>query len=136
VRHAANPRPPRDAPASSHAPLSLSPNSAPAPAPTTRTASAPARAAPAAPQASAAGGYAVQVSSRRSQEEAEAAVRSLKAKFPNQVGSQQSMVRRVDLGQKGVYYRAMFGPFGSSDEAGKVCASLKAAGGSCFVQRI
>ena len=46
------------------------------------------------------------------------------------------MVKRVDLGAKGVYYRAMVGPFGSSDEASKLCSRLKAAGGSCFVQRI
>jgi hypothetical protein len=125
--------------ASSNAPLSLNPNAAaPAPAPV-RTASAPVRTAPPAARsaaAGAAGGYAVQVSSRRSEAEAQAAMRSLKSKFSGQIGGQQSMIRRVDLGQKGVYYRAMLGPFGSADEAGKVCSSLKAAGGSCFVQRI
>jgi hypothetical protein len=139
-RHVA---PPRAAPAprraTSNAPLSLNPNAAaPAPAPV-RTASAPVQTAPTAAHsaaASAAGGYAVQVSSRRSEAEAQAAMRSLKSKFSGQIGSHQSMIRRVDLGQKGVYYRAMLGPFGSADEAGKVCSSLKAAGGSCFVQRI
>jgi SPOR domain len=30
----------------------------------------------------------------------------------------------------------MVGPFGSSDEASKLCGRLKSAGGSCFVQRI
>jgi len=30
----------------------------------------------------------------------------------------------------------MIGPFGSQDEASKMCSSLKAAGGTCFVQRI
>jgi cell division protein FtsN len=46
------------------------------------------------------------------------------------------MVRKVDLGTKGIYYRTMVGPFATSDEASKLCSSLKAAGGSCFVQRI
>ena len=37
--------------------------------------------------------------------------------------------------RKGVYYRAMVGPFASSEEASQFCGSLKAAGGQCFVQR-
>ena len=36
---------------------------------------------------------------------------------------------------KGVYYRAMVGPFGSPDEAAQFCGSLKTAGGQCVVQR-
>ena len=31
--------------------------------------------------------------------------------------------------------RAMVGPFGSSDEAGRFCSSLKAAGGQCIIQK-
>ena len=46
-----------------------------------------------------------------------------------------SLVKRADLGEKGVYYRALAGPFGSSEEAAQVCSSLKSAGGQCFVQR-
>jgi len=94
--------------------------------------------APIAPRAapSSSGKYAVQLSSRRSQSEAETAFRGLKAKFPSQLGSRQSIIRKVDLGKKGVYYRAMVGPFATSDEANQLCSKLKAAGGSCFVQRI
>lgn len=134
-RHAA-PRAARSAPG--NAPLSLNPNAAPAAAPT-RTAAAPARIEPPAARsaaASGAGGYAVQLSSRRSESDAQAAFRSLKAKFPGQLGSREPMIRKVDLGKKGVYYRAMVGPFGSADEASRLCSSLKSAGGSCFVQRI
>ena len=43
-------------------------------------------------------------------------------------------VRRADLGAKGVFYRAMVGPFGSREEAVQVCSSLKQAGGDCVVQ--
>ena len=42
---------------------------------------------------------------------------------------------RADLGDKGVFYRAMVGPFGSQDEAAQFCGSLKTAGGQCVVQR-
>lgn len=125
--HSAPPRP-------SNAPLSLSPNAEPAaPAPAPRVASAPPQAAP---QASGGSGYAVQLSSRRSEGEAQAAFRALQSKFPGQLGSREPLIRRVDLGEKGIYFRAMVGPFGNSDEANRLCSSLKSAGGSCFVQRI
>ncbi len=81
------------------------------------------------------GGYAVQLSSQRSEADAVAAFRNMQSKYPSQIGGRQPLIRRVDLGKKGVYYRAMVGPFASADQAGRLCSSLKAAGGSCFVQR-
>ena len=45
------------------------------------------------------------------------------------------VIKRADLGEKGVYYRAMVGPFGTPDEASQFCGSLKTAGGQCVVQR-
>jgi cell division protein FtsN len=45
------------------------------------------------------------------------------------------LIKRVDLGDKGVYYRAMVGPFGTTEEAAQFCANLKTAGGQCVVQR-
>ena len=80
------------------------------------------------------GGYAVQVSSQRSEAEAQAAFRSLQAKYP-QLRDRHPMIRRADLGAKGIYYRALVGPFGSAEQAGSLCSSLKAAGGSCLIQR-
>jgi len=43
------------------------------------------------------------------------------------------IIKRADLGSKGVYYRAQIGPF-SSEQARRECDNLKAAGGQCFVQ--
>jgi len=90
-------------------------------------------AAPAAPAAG--GGYAVQVTSQRSEAEAQTAFRMLQAKFPHQLGGHAPMVRRADLGAKGVYYRALVGPFASMEQAAGLCSSLKAAGGNCIIQR-
>lgn len=45
------------------------------------------------------------------------------------------MIRKADLGAKGVYYRTLIGPFASAEEAAGMCSSLKAAGGSCLVQK-
>lgn len=123
---------PQPAAQPSHAPLSLNPNVQPArPAAPARVAAqtpAPQAAAPAN------GGYAVQVSSQRSEAEAQAAFQSLQGKFPNQLGGRQPVIRRADLGDKGIYYRAMVA-VGSSGEASELCSSLKAAGGSCIIQR-
>jgi hypothetical protein len=80
-------------------------------------------------------GYAVQVSSQRSEAEAQAAYRALQAKYPQQLASHHVFFRRADLGDKGVYYRALVGPFASSEQASAFCSSLKAAGGSCFTQK-
>ena len=78
--------------------------------------------------------FAVQVTSQRSEAEAQSSFQALQAKYPNVLGTRQAMIRRADLGDKGTYYRAQV-PFGSQSEASEFCASLKAAGGQCVVQR-
>ena len=85
--------------------------------------------------ASAGGGYAVQITSQRSAAEAQASFRELRAKFPNQLGGREPIIRRADLGEKGTFYRALVGPFTSTEQAAELCSGLKAAGGSCIVQR-
>ena len=70
----------------------------------TRTAVAPPPQAAAPETASAsAGGYLVQLSSQRSEGEAQSSYRALQAKFPNELGSRPPVIRRADLGSKGVY---------------------------------
>jgi hypothetical protein len=83
----------------------------------------------AAAEASSGGGYAVAVASERSAADADAVFRSLQAKFPNQLGGREPIVRRTDLGPEGIYYRASIGPFVSMKAAARVCSSLRAAGG-------
>jgi hypothetical protein len=132
--------PAQQAQASANVPLSLSPDAAPArPAPAAHAPAAPARTAAVtpsqpAPAVASAGGYAVQVSSQRSEAEAQAAFRSLQGKFPGQLGGKQPIIRKVELGEKGTYYRAMV-LAGSSAEATELCNGMKAAGGSCIIQR-
>ena len=128
---------PSSANASANAPLSLTPQGGqPAPA----AAPAPARVAAANPaqapnSAGSSGGYLVQVSSQRNEADAQASYRALQSKFPAVLGSHTPVIKRADLGDKGTYYRAMVGPFGSPDEASQFCGSLKTAGGQCVVQR-
>ena len=81
------------------------------------------------------GSYAVQVSSQRNEADAQAAYHSLQAKYPNQLGGHQVLIRKVDLGQKGTFYRALVGPFATAGEANELCSGLKAAGGQCLIQK-
>jgi hypothetical protein len=81
------------------------------------------------------GDYAVQVLSQHNEEEVQSSFRALQAKYPKLLGGREPMVRRADLGAKGVYYRAMVGPFVSAKQANELCSRLKAAGGSCIIQK-
>jgi cell division septation protein DedD len=120
-----------------NAPVSLSPNAPAAPS-NVRAASAavppPAAAAPTNVTRTT-GGYLVQIASQKSEADAQASYRAAQAKYANLIGSMSPIIKRADLGDKGIYYRAMVGPFQTSDEASKFCSNLKVAGGSCVVQR-
>jgi hypothetical protein len=136
------------APPSANEPLSLSPEvrqlSVPPPAavrdlPPPASAAQPQRQANAAPtapapRAAAGGRFLVQVSSQKSEADAQASYRSIQSRYTSVLGGQPHVVRRADLGAKGTYYRAMVGPFGSREEAVRLCSSLKSAGGDCVVQ--
>jgi SPOR domain len=106
---------------SANAPMSLTPQGGVAAANPVQTASN--------------GGYLVQVASQKNEADAQASYRALQGKYPSVLGSRSPVIKRADLGDKGVYYRAMVGPFGSPDEASQFCGSLKTAGGQCVVQR-
>lgn len=128
--------PPTSANASSSGPLSLAPQATqPAAEAKTRLADTnPVQSVtPTAPASG--GGYLVQVSSQRNEADAQASYRALQGKFPTVLGSHGPLIKRADLGDKGVYYRAMVGPFGTPEEASQFCGNLKTAGGQCVVQR-
>jgi clan AA aspartic protease (TIGR02281 family) len=81
------------------------------------------------------GGYVVQVSSQRSEADAHASFRSLQSKYPRVLGDREPIVRRADLSPKGIYYRALIGPFETAADADQFCSDLKGAGGQCIVQK-
>lgn len=82
-----------------------------------------------------AGSYVVQVAAQRSESEAQATWQVLQQRYPSILGAQQASIRRYDLGQRGVFYRAQVGPFSNRAQASEICQSLKAAGGDCVIQR-
>jgi SPOR domain len=127
---------PRNANASANGPLSLAPQGdQPTPVAEPHTRVAATNPAQSAASGGGTGGYLVQVSSQRNEADAQASYRALQGKFPTVLGSRPPVIKRADLGEKGVYYRAMVGPFGSPEEASQFCGSLKTAGGQCVVQR-
>ena len=75
----------------------------------------------------------MQVSSQKSESDAQTSYRALQTKY-SQLKSRQAVIRRADLGAKGVYYRAMV-PFDTGDEAVQFCNGLKQAGGQCIILR-
>ena len=121
---------PTQANASANPPMSLSPQGQPVETGTQVAATNPTQSAPA--PASGGGGYMIQISSQRSESDAQAAIRALQSKYASALGSQSPVIRRADLGEKGIVYRAMVGPFGSQEEADQFCTSYKSAGGQCI----
>ncbi|MGN6285972.1 MAG: SPOR domain-containing protein [Afipia sp.] len=125
--------PPAQPTSASNAPMALTPQGAAhdAQEPRARVASVnPAATAP----SSATGPY-VQVSSQRSEADAKTSYRVLQGKYPGILGSRPPVIKRADLGSKGVFYRALVGPFAAADEATQFCVNLQSAGGKCIVQR-
>jgi cell division protein FtsN len=101
---------------------------------TTVTPTTPARTASnnAAAAAPAGGGYVVQVTSQKSESAAAAAFRDLQKRVPALAGKQAD-TKRVDLGDRGIFYRVRVGPASTREAAADFCSSLKGAGVDCVV---
>jgi cell division septation protein DedD len=81
------------------------------------------------------GGYVVQVSAERTDAKAQVSFKTLQSRFPHVLGDRSPLIRRVELGEKGIFYRAQIGPFDTAEKAKQLCARLKSAGGHCMVQK-
>jgi len=81
-----------------------------------------------------AGGFVVQLSAERSEPEAQAAFRTMQAKY-SVLSGRQPLIRRKDQGERGIFYAAQVGPFDVKSDADQLCKQLKTAGGICFVTR-
>lgn len=105
-----------------------------APATQTVAAATPAQAAPA-PAASTPTsnvGAWVQLSSQRSEADAQADIPSLQARYGALFNGATPEVSQVDLGERGIYYRVRL-PQPTFDQANSVCTAIQGQGGDCFV---
>ncbi|MDO8877357.1 MAG: SPOR domain-containing protein [Pseudolabrys sp.] len=114
-------------------PVNFSLDYKPAFIPAVRQASPKPRAMPAAAPAREGPLAYLQLTSQRTEAEAKAVFNSLRVKYAAILGDRQAVIRRADLGDKGIYYRAQIGPVNAA-EAAKQCSDLRSVGGQCFVQ--
>jgi cell division septation protein DedD len=87
--------------------------------------------APSLPQAA----YVVQISAQRSEDDAMASFQALQVRYPALLGNREPMVRRIQIGDRGPYYRVGIGPFATTQAAAQVCTELRTAGAACLVAR-
>jgi SPOR domain len=109
------------------------------PAPRTKQALQSPAAQPAEPpparEAAPSGGFVVQLSSQKTEEEARASFKVLASKYASVFGDREPYIKRVTIPEKGTFYRANVGPFATSAEANHFCSNLKIVGGQCYVQK-
>ncbi|MBK8082974.1 MAG: SPOR domain-containing protein [Devosia sp.] len=79
---------------------------------------------------SASGGAYVQLSSQRTEADAQASLRTTQNRLSGLLGGRGLEIRRVDLGAKGIWYRVVL-PTGTFQQATQACASFKANGADC-----
>ena len=90
---------------------------------------------PPAREAAPTGGFVVQLSSQKTEEEARASFKVLAQKYASVFGDREPYIKRVSIPEKGTFYRANVGPFATQSEANHFCSNLKIVGGQCFVQK-
>lgn len=73
----------------------------------------------------------VQLSSQRSQADAQASAINLANRYGSLFNGAQPEIQKVDLGAKGTFYRVRV-PAASQQAASAICGSIKANGGECF----
>lgn len=105
----------------------------PAPLPRKPAPKAPTQEA-AAPANAGVNGFVAVLSSQKSRMDALKVYADIQQKFGQVLSNKPADVQEANLGEKGVYYRAVVGPPGSRDAASNLCVQLKAAGFSgCWV---
>ena len=72
-----------------------------------------------------------QLASQRSEEAARQSALELANRFGPLFKGANLEVQRVDLGQRGIYYRVRV-PANSAADAAQLCTNVKAAGGDCI----
>jgi len=119
-----SPPPAPPVPAKQPAPRTKQAVQTPAAQPTDAPAAAPAT-----------GGFVVQLSSQKTEEEARASFKVLATKYAAVFGDREPYIKRVTIPEKGTFYRANVGPFATQSEAAHFCSNLKIVGGQCIVQK-
>lgn len=84
---------------------------------------------------SAGNAYLVQVTAGQDQNEALRTFGKLQSRYPQLLGGYLPNIQKVDLGERGVWYRVRVGPMTQQTAAASFCQQLKAAGADCLIRR-
>lgn len=95
----------------------------------------PASVAPVAPPTATPGAFQIQLASARSEQGAMGEWNRISAKNKDALGELTPNVARVDLGEKGVFFRLRAGPVADRAAADSICAALSAQNVGCIVVR-
>ena len=79
------------------------------------------------------GDYAIHLVSAGRESNVQSSWDQLKATYPSQISNKSLVVRPVDLGDQGTFYRILAAPFADSAAAETVCRELETYGQYCAV---
>lgn len=79
------------------------------------------------------GAYAIHLESAKAERNVEPSWAALKASYPTQLAGKTLLVKEVDLGDKGTFFRMLVKSFADSSDAESVCEELKGLGQYCAV---
>ena len=79
------------------------------------------------------GDYAIHLESAGSESSVQSSWDQLRATYPAQIADKSLLVREVDLGDRGVFYRILAGPFADASAADTACRKLEGLGQYCAV---
>jgi cell division septation protein DedD len=85
------------------------------------------------PAAPTPGDYAIHLESAGSESSVQSSWDQLRATYPAQIADKSLLVREVDLGDRGVFYRILAGPFADASAADTACRKLEGLGQYCAV---
>jgi hypothetical protein len=78
------------------------------------------------------GAYTLQIGAYKNRIDADVARKAYQAKYAALLLRYSSNVQRVDLGDKGTWYRLRISGFGNHEAASALCDQLKSQGDDCF----
>jgi hypothetical protein len=107
-------------------------NAAPAPVASEPVATPPAQQQAAATASGGSASAYVQLASQRSEEAARQSAQAIATRYGVLFGGASLEIQRVDLGERGIYYRVLV-PANSRESAANICTNVKAAGGDCIL---
>ena len=81
------------------------------------------------------GGYFVQLSAERGRSAAQRRFNILQRDHPDLLSDRSPVIKRANLGERGIFYRLNVGPFPNKGAAKNLCATLKRKGTDCLVRK-